>query len=128
MNGLVQLESLGQRFEIVRDQLFTGGQTVSVWFAPTSGRRPRVTKCAAAANPTGPASVFSSLAEEGRAGIPAAHGDDNIGNANVFRSEKRGAVVRDVDADSGHGRDYSGVERICRLAAGRPDSDEIPAT
>ena len=69
--------------------------------------------------------VEVALAREDRAGVAAAHGDDDVGGLDGVGREHLRALVGDVDADLGHGLDGGRVDLVAGHRAGRADLDRV---
>ena len=64
--------------------------------------------------------VLVALAREERAGVAAAHRDDDVGGLDDLVGPRLGELVGDVDADLGHRRDRRRVHLVAGLGAARP--------
>jgi hypothetical protein len=71
--------------------------------------------------------VLVAFSREDRAGIPAAHGDDDVGGLHDFVGPGLGVFASDVDTDLGHRRDGGRVDFVSGLGSARPGDRVVPA-
>src|SRR5699024_10745908 len=71
--------------------------------------------------------VFVAFAGEDRAGVAAAHRDDDIGCSHGVGGEELGALGGDIDADLAHGVDDGGVELVGGFGPGGANLDLVPS-
>ena len=69
--------------------------------------------------------VLVALAGEERAGVAAAHGDDDVGGPDDLVGPGLGVLAGDVDADLGHGRDGGRVDRSAGFGAAGPGDGAV---